>query len=307
MPTQQRIILRLNAVHVFGGVMNKLYISSVRIIPVALIALCAVQAVSPAIAKSPESHSQNAAQKSEIIDIISNADGHNLSILVKLKHQPHVAATQISDNGFTLSISEMLLHQANINPPNNTYVTGVEVDSETVSHSSKLDFSTAKLKQIHTEIFKNAILISAKLATPAPASLQSASQKPQISAAAPADTKIASTQLLNQDARFKDVFKITPSYCIQAEQLLKEDAWNLEAVADRALCMVADGKQDQAKISVDQIQSFSPDNWKAALVEGEILRLQGNISQSKIQFSYAMQYVETPETKNTIANWAARD
>ncbi len=307
MPTQQRIILRLNGVHVFGDDMNNPYINPSRIVPTAFIALWTMQCLSSAIAEPPSLHSQQAAQNSEIIDIISNASDHDLNLLVKLKHQPHIAATQITDNGFTLSISGLLLHQASIDPPTNTYITSVEVRSETNLQSSKLEFSTPRLTQIRTEIFKNAILVSAKLANPAPLNSHTAAQRQQLSITAPQNTRITPPQSINQEKHFRDVFQLSASYCMQAEKLLSEDAWNLEAVADHALCMTADGKLDEAQISVDQIQSFSPNNWKAALTAGEILRLKGDVSQSKIQFSYAMQYVENPEIKKTIADWAARN
>lgn len=96
----------------------------------------------------------------KINDIQIARDGDNVSILVKLSQQPGAANVKSTGETLTLEVDGLLFNTLNLSPPAGSLVTRVE------AASGKLTLSGVALSNPSTVIYRNAIMIEAKLAEP---------------------------------------------------------------------------------------------------------------------------------------------
>ena len=248
---------------------------------------------SPAISKITNPAISAKMRSAKIMDIVVEANGYDLRVLVKLSEQPDVAASQLTDKGFTLSINGLSLNHQSIDPQHQEYVSAVIVKHASASDSSLIDFETASIKNVKTEIFQNSILITALLQSPAPRK----HSKPDPSPSSHTNSSTLPT------AAEETILSPTDASCALAETKIAKDPWDIDALADQTLCLIKNGKTQQALEVIEQISSFDPNNWKATFAKAEIFRENGDASQASIYFSYARQYADTDQTKQAIQNW----
>jgi hypothetical protein len=101
-----------------------------------------------------------APQPSKIIDIQVANEGETVSILVKLSQQPSAASVKNTGGALILEIDGLALAPLSLSPPAGTMVTRVEAGA------GKVTLSGAAFGAATTVIYRNAVLIEAKLAEP---------------------------------------------------------------------------------------------------------------------------------------------
>ncbi|MFC7291154.1 hypothetical protein [Hirschia litorea] len=245
-----------------------------------------------------ESHSNSA----NVQDIIVQGSGHDLHILIKLDVQPKTAAATLSADGVIVSVKDLYLQTTDIDPPTKPFVSHAVIKPGKSGESSQIIFTTIKLSSVETKIYRNAILISARTFDAIPEQAPAPSTKAK--GTQPSSTPQALVNLMPASS-LAEQFQLDSSACAQAQQVLKNEPWNLDIMADHALCLVSDNKLEDALQTIMQLESFMPNNWKAALARGEIYRRNGQASQASIQFAYALQYVENREDKQRISVWVS--
>jgi len=95
-----------------------------------------------------------------INDIQVARTGDTISILVKLSQQPAAATVKSTGEGLTLEVDGLNLNTLNLTPPAGSLVTRVE------AASGKLTLSGVAFSNPTTVIYRNAVMIEAKLAEP---------------------------------------------------------------------------------------------------------------------------------------------
>jgi|GEM_PF-4622041 len=250
----------------------------------------------PAYSQNVFSHNHNDFQSAKIIDIVADVDGHSLKLLIKLNAQPDIAASQLQSGGFTVSVNGLALSNAIIDPPPYKYVSAATISQDSSTRTSLLKFQTAPISDIKTEIFQNAILITTRLISPAPKKHKIVQSPPNNQTASTDDhasKKLPSLSLLQP----------TNETCDAALTKIDVNPWDIEALADQTLCLIKHGNTAESLKLAKQVESFAPDNWKAAFAQAEIYRQNGETSQAAIYFSYAQQYADDEQTKLSIQHW----
>lgn len=152
-----------------------------------LVCLTSAMLAAPVIG-APCAYAQSAPASSSVSarinDIQIAHEGDTISILIKLSQQPAAAAVKTSGEAMTVEVDGLSLVPLNLAPPPGSLVTKVEATS------GKLTLSGAAFSSATTVIYRNAVLIEAKLAEPdlhAGASLMTAATpiKPQPVSAPP--------------------------------------------------------------------------------------------------------------------------
>lgn len=264
-------------------------------------AFCLALSVSQiAHSQTPLSQQISQTQHANVQDIVFQASGHDLHILIKLDVQPMIASAALTPDGIVVSIKDIHLKNKDIDPPTKPYLTRAQIKS---GQSSQIIFSTISLSSVETKIYRDAILVSARtidaLPVLAPRAPPSIPQQPA-DVPKPAPNLSPSTSLAQH-------FQLDRSACDQAQQILLDDPWNLDIMADHALCLVSDNKLDAAENTIAQLESFMPNNWKSVLARGEIYRRNGDDSQAHIKYAYALQYVENKEDKQNLEAWISQN
>ncbi len=95
-----------------------------------------------------------------INDIQVARDGETISILVKLSQQPGAATVKSTGEGLTLEVDGLVFNTLHLSPPSGSLVTRVE------AASGKLTLSGVAFSNPTTTIYRNAVMIEAKLAEP---------------------------------------------------------------------------------------------------------------------------------------------
>lgn len=124
--------------------------------PAACLSSAALALTATAYAQAPP-----AVPTAKISDIQVSREGDAVSILVKLTQQPSSASATSSGTALVLEIDGMQLAPLALTPPAGSLVTGVSAGS------SKLILSGAALANATTVVYRNAVLIEARLADPA--------------------------------------------------------------------------------------------------------------------------------------------
>jgi hypothetical protein len=233
-----------------------------------------------------------------IDDIQVSREGDKVSILVKLSQQPAAASARISDSDLVVEIDGLTLMKLALAPPPGSLVSRVEADGR------KLTLSGAALAAASTVIYRNAVLIEARLAEPvlrlgtsllgpaaaaptqpsgleshpapiaAPGSAAPVAVKPAAlapAAAKPADYTLSTASLAKIDA----------ARCAAAATEVAKDAWAVAALGDHALCLLDAGKPKEAKERLDQLAAFAPDDWRVALGNAGLAGAKGDAAKAQ--------------------------
>lgn len=126
-------------------------------------AACLASAAMGALALIAPAYAQSAPDgpTTKIEDIQVSRDGETVSILVKLSQQPSAATVKSSPNALALEIDGVTLAPLSLSPPAGSLVTGVSAGA------NRITLSGAALGAASTTIYRNAVLIEAKLSEPA--------------------------------------------------------------------------------------------------------------------------------------------
>lgn len=275
-----------------------------------------------ALSLGATAHAQSApaSTSARINDIQIARDGETVSILVKLSQQPAAAAAKPTGESLTIDIDGLSLVPLTLAPPAGSLVTKVEAGAK------GLTLSGAAFGSATTVIYRNAVLIEAKLAEPdlrAGSSLMAAATPAKPAPApvaaptppAPAATPVAAAanDLQSHPAPAPVVHPkpapaappkpapagptaslagIDAARCTAAAAELAKDAWALAAMGDHALCLLDTGKADEAKNRLDQLAAITPQDWRVALGRAVLEEKAGDIV--KAQASYVAASLAAP-------------
>jgi hypothetical protein len=114
-----------------------------------LVSLVALAAAAPALA-----------QAGNVRDIEVSRTGDKVSILIQLSQQPAAAQATATGNGLTLYVEGVDLLNLQLDPPAGSLVTRVEASGKQIT------LTGAGLGEASTVIYRNAVLVEARLAEP---------------------------------------------------------------------------------------------------------------------------------------------
>lgn len=278
-----------------------------------LVCLTSALLAAPVLA-APVAHAQSAPPRAaapsaslpaRIDDIQVARDGDAISILIKLSQQPAAAAAKASGEALTVEIDGLTLAPLSMSPPPGSLVTKVE------TAIGKLTLSGAAFSNAKTVIYRNAVLVEARLAEPAalqagaslmahapakPAPQTTAAETPPPIVAAPAPithadelqsytapapaTPPPSLQAVSTAA----LAGVDAARCAAAASELEKDAWALAAMGDHALCLLDADKLDEAKSRIDQLAAITPMDWRVALGRAVLDEKAGDAEKAQTGF-----------------------
>jgi hypothetical protein len=128
-----------------------------------LVSLMALAAAAPAFAQTGPAPAQTGpapAQTGNVRDIEVSRTADKVSILVQLSQQPAAAQATATDKGLTLNIEGVDLLNLQLDPPAGSLVTRVEASGKQIT------LTGAGLGEASTVIYRNAVLVEARLAEP---------------------------------------------------------------------------------------------------------------------------------------------
>jgi hypothetical protein len=243
------------------------------------------------------------AQQARIDDIQVSREGEAVSILVKLSQQPSAATAKTSGHDLVIEIDGPSLAKLTLDPPQGSLVRHVEAEGR------KLTLSGAAFSGASTTIYRNAVLVEAKLAEPAargvslmlpapaekppqPKALQELeSHPPPVAAAAPKPVEESTTALASIDA----------ARCAAAALDLGKDPWALAALGDHALCLLDAGRTSEAKSRLDQLAAFAPEDWRVALGRAALDARAGDAGKAEIGYRAAASLAPNETVRAAIS------
>lgn len=253
-------------------------------------ALCALAAAMPAHAQSGPA---TTAVSARINDIEVAQEAEAVSIVVKLSQQPVAAAAQIAGETLTVEIDGLTLAPFTLAPPSGSLLTKVD------AASGKLTLSGAAFGSATTVIYRNAVLIEAKLAEPA---LRGGSSlMTGASAAAPAKLVEAAVSKPSSAVSIASLAGISAVRCTTAAAELEKDAWALSAMGDHALCLLDGDKPDEAKNRLDQLAAITPQDWRVALGRAALAEKSGDAVKAQAGYVSASLAAPTDAIRAAIS------
>ena len=238
---------------------------------------------------------------------------------MKLSHQPVAAVAKTNGDNLVLELNGLSLTKLRLEPPAGSMIRQVEAED------ARLTLSGAAFGEASTVIYRNAVMVEAKLAEPAlrGASLmpnaapplvpkqpepQSAPEPTQVAAAVappsppPAPpASAAPAQSLDQPAFAARLARLDTARCAQAAVELKKDPWSVPALGDHALCLLDMGSSTEAGNRLDQLAAFAPEDWRVALGRAVLAAQKGDASNAEIGYRAAAMLAPDPEVRAAIA------
>lgn len=254
------------------------------------------------------------AQGARIDDIQVSRDGEKVSILVKLSQQPAAASAKPAGNELLVEIDGVDLSKLALDPPAGSLVHHVD------AMGGKITLSGAAFGEASTVIYRNAVLIEAKLAEPKlrggsslmalaapapPAKPVAAEPAPLIKTPAPEKSPAKSPEppkgLESQPppvlasapspskprASATALARIDTARCLAAAHDVEKDPWAIAALGDHALCLLDQGKTQEASNRLEQLAAFAPEDWRVALGRAALAAEKGDASNAEIGYRAA--------------------
>ncbi len=277
------------------------------------------------------------AAAARIDDIQVSRDGETVSILVKLSQQPSAASARTSGDDLLVEIDGIDLAKLALDPPAGSLVRHVEAGGR------KLSLSGAAFGEASTVIYRNAVLIEAKLAEPKlrgsslMASAAPAVVKPAPAAHEPAPLKTVALDTLTDkpidlvkglESRPAPVpagapaaavttppapkssatalASIDPARCSAAALEVGKDPWAIAALGDHALCLLDQGKTKEASSRLEQLAAFAPEDWRVALGQAALAAERGDASRAEIGYRTAASLAPDETIRTAITRKLAR-
>lgn len=258
-------------------------------------AVCLSSAALSALAAAAPAHAQSAPAPAPISarigDIEVAQEAETVSILVKLSQQPVAAAAQIAGETLTVEIDGLTLAPFALSPPSGSLLTKVD------AASGRLTLSGAAFGSATTVIYRNAVLIEAKLADPVLSG--GSSLMKGASNAAPVRSVDAAPSKPGNAVSIASLAGINAVRCTTAAAELAKDAWALSAMGDHALCLLDAKKPDEAKNRLDQLAAITPQDWRVALGRAALAEKSGDAV--KAQAGYVSASMAAPTDAMRVA------
>lgn len=202
------------------------------------------------------------------VSVISDIDvahqDETLSIRLSLTAQPSAASVTAVGEDLRLEIDGISLQPLILTPPAGSLLRTVSADGGAVT------LSGAVLTDAEVIIYRRALLVTARLsqaelirltnvisARPTVES-PAAAHQPDVHPDAPAElSPLAPAEPPSDD--------ISQARCAEAEAELAVNSWSLGAMGDFALCLIREGRNEEAKARLDQLEAIMPSDRRIAV------------------------------------------
>jgi hypothetical protein len=260
------------------------------------------------LAIAPAAFAQTApGEQTRIDDIQIITEAGKISILVKLSHQPVAAIAKTNGDNLVVELNGMSLAKLKLEPPAGSMIRHVEAED------GKLTLSGAAFGEASTVIYRNAVMVEAKLAEP---TLRGASLMPNTAPplvpgeaepqAAPKPTQVAAAispapaPAPDRSVSPARLAKLDTARCADAAIELKKDPWSVPALGDHALCLLDMGSSAEANTRLDQLAAFAPEDWRVALGRAVLAAQNGDASRAEIGYRAAAMLAPDAEIRAAI-------
>jgi hypothetical protein len=251
--------------------------------PLLLGVALATGAMSAHAQSAPAIPGTQAPVSAKIEDIQVAQDGATVSILVKFSVQPSAASARTDGKDLKLDIDGITITPLSLTPPQGSLIARV-----TATHGEVV-LSGAALGTPDVVIYRHAVLVTAQLAEPAAfggASLMTGQPAPTPIAVAPQPPlPLITTQPKPAPVPAPEVALSPPALvppppasmptaslagidaarCTAASDELAKDSWALGAMGDVALCLIDQGKPEEAEAKLNQLGAITPQDWRVSL------------------------------------------
>lgn len=285
--------------------------------PSACLAAAALAAAPVAVAQTGPT------EQTRIDDIQVSQQGETFSILVKLSQQPSAAAAKANGDNLVVELNGLSLAKLALEPPSGSMIRHIQAED------GKLTLSGAAFGEASTVIYRNAVVIEAKLAEPKSAGASLMTAKPVVSKdsgpqpapepakiavsvepvapvetpapdAAPAATALAAPGQ-DRPASLAKLVKLDTARCADAAIELKKDQWSIPALGDHALCLIDMGSMNEAAARLEQLAAFAPEDWRVALGRAVLAQQKGDASNAEIGYRAAAMLAPDADMRAAIA------
>lgn len=225
----------------------------------------------------------------KLVDIEVSAQLSDMNILVKLNGQPKAAQVRSNRNGLVLSLDGLDLEPFEIQRPDAPYIKHAR--ARQTQHGASIVLEGQKITHAETVLYKNAVLIRTKLATPLP-------PKPSYIGPVPLPQEKSSTPV--KPLTISDVAGLSNDTCMAAEKAVADNPWELDKLGDHILCLLDANKVEAAKPQLEQLSAFAPDDWRVSFANAELLRLENKDSDAQIAYSNALNLTENATIRTRL-------
>jgi hypothetical protein len=259
--------------------------------PLMLGVALATGAMSAHAQSAPAIPGAQAPAPARIEDIQVAQDGTTVSILVKFSGQPSAASARADGKDLKLDIDGIAITPLSLTPPQGSLIARVSA-----THGEVV-LSGAALGNPDVVVYRHAVLVKAQLAEPAAiggASLMTGQAAPAPIAVAPPSPQ--PLPLIAAQPKPAPVVAVAPpappaplpapevtsvpvpapmptaslagidaARCAAASEELAKDSWALVAMGHVALCLIDQGKPDEARVKLDQLGAITPQDWRVSL------------------------------------------
>lgn len=254
--------------------------------PCARVCAAASAAVAVLGLSAPFAAGQTAPDAQRVEDIrISEANG-GVSILVLLSAQPTAASAHAQADVLVLEIDGVPLAPFSVTPASAVLVRRIDAQPSGDGGAQFL-LSGVALEQVETTIYRNAVLLTGHLAAPpaetttsllvAPVTPEHAIEVAALSLEPPIQQTPAQPATISA-FRAADIAGVSADRCAQTPGLLQTNAWDMDALGDHALCLLREGKQQEAADRLGQLAAFQPEDARVALGQAEMAITEGKLA-----------------------------
>ena len=294
--------------------------------PLMLGVALAAGAMSAHAQSAPATPGVQAPAPAKIEDIQVAQDGTTVSILVKFSGQPSAASARADGKDLRLDIDGIAITPLSLTPPQGSLIARV------TATNGEVVLSGAALGNPDVVIYRHAVLVRAQLAEPAaiggaslmtgqiaPAPIAIAPPPPQplpqitsppkpapvVAVAPPAapapitPPEVAATPL-PAPLHTASLAGIDAARCTAAADELAKDSWALGAMGDVALCLIDQGKLDEARVKLDQLGAITPQDWRVSLGRAVLASDAGDTAGANELFIAASLGASSDDLRNAI-------
>ncbi len=266
-----------------------------------------------------------------IEDIQVAQDGATVSILVKFSGQPSAASARADGKDLKLEIDGIAITPLSLTPPQGSLIAHVSATS------GEVVLSGAALANPDVVVYRHAVLVKAQLAEPAAiggASLMTgpaAAAPITVATPPPQPLPLIATQPKPAPVLAPPVVTVEPpapsapmpapevtpppapvtlrtaslagldaARCAAASDELAKDSWALAAMGDVALCLIDQGKPDEARAKLDQLGAITPQDWRVSLGRAVLASDAGEAASAKELFLAASRGAPNDDLRQAI-------
>ena len=258
----------------------------------------------------PQTQSADTAHTpSRLRDIRVRASGRRFEALILFDTQPNSAQVELRPHGIVMTVHGVTIPPMALNPPDQQLIYGVRAAGE--NNRSVIELSGALLNAVDAKVYRNSVLIFGELTSPrpelpaplAPVAPTAPSAPKAPVAPAPYSPSFAVTtppHSASHNVSIAQTLGFSEQTCADALNQMEANPWDLQALGDHLLCEVSSDPETNIDADLEQLRSFSPDDWRAELASAEQSRHLGDQSQAVIAYRNAIALCDDPSVRTRL-------